>query len=128
MEEYFNDIVESLVVSRAVSSFKILRKELTEEDGYIRIKCNLTNGDILEFAEYIVIRKNKVGIETYSYHWQDKAGELLKRWDNVAHHKNVKTFPHHLHLPHEKVIGSTETNLKKVLTEIEKSLPEPVND
>lgn len=128
LEDYFNDIVERLVVSRAVSSFKISRKELTEDDGYIRIKCNLANGDILEFAEYIVIRKNKVSMETYSYHWQGKAGELLKRWDNVAHHKNVKTFPHHLHLPSEKVVGSTETNLKKVLTEIEKSLPEPLND
>lgn len=128
MEDYFNDIVESLVVSRAVSSFKILRKELTEEDGYIRIKCNLANGDILEFAEYVVIRKNKIAVETYSYHWQGKAGDLIKRWDNVAHHKNVKTFPHHLHLPGEKVVASTETHLKKVLTEIEKSLPEPVNE
>ena len=128
MEDYFNDIVESLVVSLAVSSFYILRKELAEEDGYIRIKCNLTNGDILEFAEYIVVRKNKASIETYSYHWQDKAGGLLKRWDNVAHHKEVKTFPHHLHLPVEKVVGSTDMNLKKVLTEIEKSLPKPVDE
>jgi len=33
----------------------------------------------------------------YSFHWQDAAGKLLKRWDNAAHHRELSTHPNHLH-------------------------------
>lgn len=82
----------------------------------------LTNGDILEFAEYITIRKRKIYVETYSFHWQTADGGLRKRWDNVPHHKDVDTCPNHLHLP-DKVISSSPKTLKKILTDIEKTLP-----
>jgi len=100
----------------------VLKRADGEEDGYIRIKCSLLNGDILEFAEYIQIRKNKIYIETYNFHWQAADGKLIKRWDNVEHHKDVDTYPCHLHLPEGRVISSTPMSLKKVLTEIEKTL------
>ncbi|MBI5326735.1 MAG: hypothetical protein HZB80_00325 [Deltaproteobacteria bacterium] len=122
IDDYFNDIIESLIVSHSVSSFKILRKELTEEDGYIRIKCNLSNGDVLEFAEYIVVHKDKLRLETYSYHWQGNDGRLIKRWDNVAHHKEVKTFRYHLHLADGRVIESVKATLKRILSDIGKTI------
>ena len=122
IDDYFKDIIESLIVSHAVSSFRVLRKEVTEDDGYIRIKCDLSNSDILEFAEYIIIHKNKVAIETYGYHWQKADGSLIKRWDNVPHYKEVDTFPHHLHLAEDKVVSSTKVTLKKVLDEIEETI------
>ena len=122
IETYIEDIVQDLSVSRAVSSFRVLRMEAGDEDGYIRIKCELTNGDILEFAEYIIIRKRRIYLESYSFHWQTADGRLRKRWDNVPHHKDVDTFPNHLHLP-DKVVGSAPKTLKKVLAHIEKTLP-----
>ncbi len=122
VESYFNDVVGCLFINQAISSFKILRKEVSEEDGYIRIKCKLLNGDILEFSEYIVIHKNKVTIETYSYHWQKADGTLIKRWDNVSQFKEVDTFPHHLHLTESKVVSSPKLTLKKILDEIEKAI------
>jgi len=35
-------------------------------------------------------------------------GKLRKRWDNAPHHKEVETFPYHIHIgrkvsPHESV-------------------------
>ena len=94
LENYLDVIVHDLVVSFVVSSFQVLKREVGEEDGYIRVKCNLSNGDILEFAEYIQLRKNMIYLETYSFHWQSADGNLVKRWDNVKHHKEV-----HLSLP-----------------------------
>lgn len=123
LENYLDGIVHDLVVSYIVSSFQVLKREVGEEDGYIRIKCNLSNGDILEFAEYIQLRKNMIHLETYSFHWQSADGKLVKRWDNVKHHKDVGTYPYHLHLPNDAVIDSEPMNLKKVLAEIEKVLP-----
>jgi hypothetical protein len=122
IDDYFKVIIESLIVSHSVSSFKILRKEVSEEDGYIRVKCNLSNGDILEFAEYIVVHKDKLRLETYSYHWQGKEGRLIKRWDNVVHHKEIKTFPYHIHLADGRVIESVNIALKKILSEIGKTI------
>lgn len=123
LENYLDGIIHDLVVNHVVSSFKVLKREEEEEDGYIRIKCNLSNGDILEFAEYIRVIKNIIRLETYSFHWQSADGKLVKRWDNVKHHKEVGTYPYHLHLPDATVNDSEPMNLKKVLAEIGKVLP-----
>lgn len=122
IEDYFNKIIEIVLVSRAVASFKILRKEVTEDDGYIRFKCELLNSDIFKFAEYVGIHKNKVTIETYSYHWQKADGTLIKRWDNVPHHKELDTFPHHLHLANGKAVSFSKVPLVKILSEIEETI------
>jgi len=121
IENYLENIVQDLVISHAVSSFQVLKTKIGEEDGYIRIKCKLSNGDIFEFAEYVIIHKDKIHAETYSYHWQSVDGKLRKRWDNVPHHKDIDTFPKHLHLP-DKVYSSGPQSLKNILADIEKVL------
>jgi hypothetical protein len=123
VEGYFDNTLQEILVSHAVSSFKVLRRVIGDEDGFIRVICRLTNGDIFEFAEYVQIHTSKINIVTYSFHWQSANGKLIKRWDNVPHHNEVDTYPHHLHLSSGKVIGSTAMNLNKVLKEIEKIIP-----
>lgn len=123
IEEYLNDILQYLFISPAISSFRILKRETGEEDGYIRIKCILSDGSILEFAEYVRDIKKKVYIDTYSYHWQTAYGKLIKRWDNVSHHRSIDTFPFHVHLSEGRVEGSVAMTLKKVLAEVEKAMP-----
>ncbi len=122
LETYIQNMMQDLSVSRAVSSFRVLRTEVGDEDGYVSIKCKLSNGDVLEFAQYVIIRNRKINVETYSFHWQTADGKLKKRWDNVPHHKDVDTFPNHLHLP-DNVVGSSPMSLKKILVDIEKTLP-----
>ena len=124
IEPYLEGIYQELFLSRVVTSFKVFRRETGDEDGYVRIRCSLLNGQILEFAEYFIARKRKIHIETYSYHWQDVDGNLIKRWDNVPHHKEVDTFPHHLHLSDGRIISSQPATLKKVLLDIEKTIPD----
>ena len=126
--EYIESIIQELLVSRVVSSFRTLKRVEGEEDGYVRIKCSLSNGDILEFAKFFRIQKTKVLIEMYSYHWQSSNGSLLKRWDNVPHHKELKSFPHHLHLRDGKVVKSLLMTFKKVLAIIEEAIPEDTNN
>ena len=121
IRKYLDDIIENLFTSPVVSSFDIKRQEAEEDEGYIRVKCILSNGDNLEFSEYVEIQKNKVSIITYCYHWQNRERELIKRWDNVAHHKKINTFPHHLHLHTGKVIESRPMTLSNVLKVLEKA-------
>jgi len=124
IEAYFEEMLLDLFISAAVSSFRVLRRETSDEEGYIRIKCFLSNGDTLEFSEYVELKGNGVHIVTYTYHWQTAKGPLVTRWDNVEHHKKVKTFPHHLHLSDDTVLDSSPMNLKKVLYYIEKQIAE----
>lgn len=123
IDAYLEGIIQELSASPVVTAFNIARQEEGEEDGYIRIKCYLSNGDILEFAEYVEVLKEKVCVVTYSYHWQDAKGQVVKRWDNVGHHKELNTFPYHVHLSAGEVIGTTSMTLNKVLKEIGKVLP-----
>jgi hypothetical protein len=44
IEGYFQELFERLFVSAVVSSFKIVKQHVQEEDGYIRIKCRLPKG------------------------------------------------------------------------------------
>ncbi len=122
IEQHFDAIIQELLLSPVVLSFKVLRRETGDLDGYIRVKCNLSNGDVLEFAEYSQVRRNRIYIRTYSFHWQTSDGRLVKRWDNVEHHKEIDTFPCHAHLANGEVIASGPMNSGKVLKELEKMM------
>ena len=122
VEDYLEGIIEDLSISSVVSSFTVAKREVGDEEGYIRIKCVLANGDFLEFEEYVEVKKADVYIETYSFNWQTLDKRLIRRWDNVRHHRELETFPYHLHLPVGQVADSKPMNLKKVLAEIEKVL------
>lgn len=34
----------------------------------------------------------------YAYHWQDREGHLIGRWDNSSHWPEIATYPHHKHI------------------------------
>ncbi len=121
IENYLDGLIQQLFVSPCVINFKVLRRVIGEEEGYIRVKCHLLNRDILEFAEYVQLRGNMIYQATYSFHWQTSRGKLVKRWDNVRHHIGLETFPHHLHLADDEVVDSEPMNLTTVLADIEKS-------
>lgn len=57
----------------------------------------------------------------YSFHWQDEKGNLIIRWDNAIHWKDINTFPHHKH-EKDGVFSSKEVTLEDVLSHIYKIL------
>lgn len=65
---------------------------------------------------YIRERYRKGELIKYSYHLIRV--DRVIRWDNVPHHKNVKTHPHHKH-EDEKVIESKKMDVNKVLAELD---------
>jgi hypothetical protein len=56
------------------------------------MQITLINDSVLHVREY-----NDEFERNYSFHWQDSKGGFLLRWDNAPHHKNLKTFPNHMH-------------------------------
>ncbi len=48
----------------------------------------------------------------------DNNDNMIFRYDNAKHHQEIKTFPHHKHLP-DKIVACSEPEISDVLTEIE---------
>jgi len=80
-------------------------------------KIEFIDGSVLHIREYIFLNSKR----KYSFHWQDKEGNLIVRWDNSPHHFHIKTFPDHKHIGN-KVFESEEICLEDVVKFIERHL------
>lgn len=85
-------ILRLLDSSPVISSYEIKDFKKFPDGFYIKVEATLSNKSLLFIREYFDINERK-----YSYHWQDKIGNLIMRWDNAPHHSQLKTFPHHIH-------------------------------
>ena len=119
---YIENILLRLSISPVVQSFKILKQREADDEGYIRVKCFLFNGDVLEFSEYLIVEQNLIIVKSYNFHWQKSDGTLIMRWDNVEHHREIRTFPDHVHNGEEKAGDSEPMNFEKALSFIEQRL------
>ena len=110
----FYKIIKYLKKTPTVSEIKVI--ELIEEDTVkiLKLKVKLKDNSHLFITEVHTVNHQK-----YSYHWQDETGNLLIRWDNSPHWKNIKTFPHHKHIGSE-VLPATRATIEDVLKEIER--------
>ncbi len=127
IETYLEDIILSLNENPCIETFEVNKKKLTSTDGYIRLKAKLTNNDLLEISLYCQKRETSVEVIDYRYHWQDEYGILKRRWDNCPHHKDIESFPFHVHLNDQTVSPSEKMDVYKVLKLIEKTFESETN-
>lgn len=85
-------IVSKLKESNLFASIDVINLIDEESAKLIKIKASVLDGTILYITEL-----HTMDYQKYSYHWQKENGELIIRWDNKPHWKNLKTFPHHKH-------------------------------
>lgn len=85
--------------------------ELIDEESVklLKLKAKVLDGSFLFINEL-----NRIDYQKYSYHWQKENGELIIRWDNLPHWKNIKTFPNHKH-ENDKVLPSHRVNIDDVI-------------
>jgi hypothetical protein len=95
--EYLRHIKALILFMPQVVGWEVVREEAQGDAGLFRYRLNLCDGSLLEMFELFYILREQVEVRKYSFHWQDGAGNLLKRWDNAAHHSEVATHPHHVH-------------------------------
>ena len=98
VRDYLDEVERLFLFSSAVRSFQIREREERLHEGFIRIRAILNNGDVFEAFKFVVATPNAVQTRTYRMHWQHSDGRLKRRWDNAPHHRDVSTFPHHVHV------------------------------
>jgi Family of unknown function (DUF6516) len=52
---------------------------------------------MVEMTERVLEAQGTLEVTKYRHHWQDRHGQLIRRWDNVPHYPAIDTFAHHLH-------------------------------
>ncbi len=80
---------QDIVVDRQLSKFKLVGKSYQ-----LICQINFVDNSALFVKDYLFQDSSK----KYSYHWQDKNGECIIRWDNAPHHQSVDSFPYHKHI------------------------------
>lgn len=84
-----------------------------ETGFYYRIRVLITDQSTLHASEYKDIQDR-----SYSFHWQDSEGQLIVRWDNAPHYRDMSTFPHHVHFL-DRVEECLEMTFEEALDYIE---------
>ena len=95
--DYLAHIKALIVVNPQVVHWTVVREEAQGNMGLFRYRLTLRDGGLLEMFERFQVVRGRTQVAKYSFHWQDAAGQLRKRWDNAAHHPEVSTHPHHVH-------------------------------
>lgn len=108
IDSYFEEIILKLSEAPHVDSFSVIKRKTTGTDGYLRIKAKLISDDTLEISIYCQRIGISVEVIDYRYHWQDKNGSLKRRWDNCKHHKEISTFPFHVHVEKDEIVELSE--------------------
>lgn len=95
---YQERVKAHLISSAIVTSIQIVREREDRMDGHLRIRLTLADGTLLEFSEYLRrLPDDSIEVAVYSYHWADAEQNMIRRWDNAAHHSDLPGAPHHVH-------------------------------
>ena len=129
IDEYLDSVKERLLTDKAVSSLHIIRERVTTMDGHLRARLTLSDDSQIEFSEYVQRSpEGEIRVVTYSYHWADASGNLLRRWDNTPHHPDLAGFPHHVHVEQEDNVSSGyPISIFAVLDEVTRRLTLPTS-
>ena len=98
---------------RSISSIIILDYKIGEDFVYYKMVISFIDQSKLMVNEYSSRTERN-----YSFHWQNNNSELIVRWDNAPHHKNISTFPHHKHSDGE-ILLSNDISLDDILSIID---------
>ena len=95
--DYFSKVqgkledVKWIVIEQSVS-FDFV----SEEMGIITGKLVFVDNTILDFMELVDEKESE-----YRFQYMGKNKNLICRWDSAPHHKEISTFPYHLHTKKE---------------------------
>ncbi len=106
--DYLDAVERLFLLSPVVLSFSVNEREERLQEGFIRIRAVLSNGDLIEAFEFVVPKADAIETLTYRIHWQSSDGQLKRRWDNAPHHREIPTFPNHVHLRSSEGVGASE--------------------
>ncbi len=122
LENFLADLKASLTASPIIKDIEILDEFITSVSGFLDCRVLLIDESELFVSEYFTVLKDRIKRDKYSYHLQ-KNDELIIRWDNAPHHRELSTFPDHVHRK-DGVHESKEMTVEDILEELSEIVQE----
>lgn len=119
VRNYFLQL-ESLIYTHPIVKHVLnIETEIIDSNiGWFKAKL-IVDSHELHIFEFVGIRNRELYLLRYGYHLQTKSGSLVIRWDTAEHHKDIETFPYHVHTKNEKNVQPSERmTIEKVLNRI----------
>ena len=116
IDNYFLETEQIISDFDIVISQKIEKKKTDDNFGIFRGVIYFENSK-LDFIEVVRIISNNIVKIKYKYHYMSNENKMIFRYDNVKHHLQISTFPHHKHIL-TNIIPSAEPNFIIILSEI----------
>ena len=108
--DYFSKVQKKLDAFRWIIIEQSVNFDfVSEEMGIITGKLVFIDNSILEFMELVSKKEAE-----YRFQFMDKNKNLLFRWDSAPHHKEIATFPYHMHTK-KGVKESQKVNFAEIL-------------
>lgn len=120
--EYYLSLQAAIQAAPHVLRSNLSFEEIDINECYLRGLLHLIGNLELHIAEYVVTEP-VIRREKYRYHLQTAEGILINRWDNVAHHPTVPTFPNHRHDDLGNIHASAAMSIPDVLEAVLPFIP-----
>jgi len=123
VRSHFDEIEARLIECPVIVSYQVIRRDISPDDGKLRIRSALLAGGVFEFFLYVKDSGYRIHPLKYSFHWQDAEGKAVRRLDNAPHHTDLPYAPHHLHIGTDHVEGfSGSPDIFAFIDEMERNL------
>ena len=114
--ENFRQAIEKIEVYGYTDSVEIKEELRPNRQAVIKAKIVFINNSVLHIREYIDA-KYTVQKVSYAYHYQDKDGRMVFRYDNAVH-RPALGFKEHKHTKGGVVIDAYLPNVSDIMDEI----------
>lgn len=99
LKRYLAFVEDVLYARKDITIQSLLIEEIEPEAAAIvEGRLRYWDGSLFKFVEHLVRHSAVLTKTRYAYHYQDDEDMLVFRYDNVAHHSEVATHPHHKHV------------------------------
>lgn len=114
LQEYFQTLLQIVAGHPLVVNVTLTQREITEYEGHIEGRLELSNDYQLHVSEY-VFTMPQFRRSMYRYHVRNVSSVFVCRWDNAPHYPQIETFPDHFHLSEKTVQPSPPMDIPKAL-------------
>lgn len=120
IDDYFasleRGLPQNVLVSHLQEPFVCLASD--DYNGIVRGRVFFWDESFLDLYEVVSTELGYPVRVSYAYTYLYD-GKRVFRYDNVPHHPDIITFPHHKHIgPQDRLAPSDQPNLSQILTEI----------
>lgn len=118
IRDYFQKIETQISLYPSILESRLTKDSRSLHIGIIEGEILFADESVLHFIEFVNVKKT-IEVYKYSYHYQERDGGLIFRYDMAPHHREIESFPHHKHIGSDKVTKAFAPTLAKILDEID---------